>query len=69
MTRQSSRRKALLNWIVLDRETAVPLHQQIIQQLRGAVLDGTLDPGAYLPASRALARDLGDFAQYLPAGL
>lgn len=59
MARQSSRRKALLNWIVLDRDAAAPLHQQISQQLRRAALDGTLVPGAYLPASRLLARDLG----------
>lgn len=59
MARQLSRRKALLNWIVLDRDATTPLHQQISQQLRRAALDGTLDPGAYLPASRLLARDLG----------
>ncbi|MEO7182050.1 MAG: PLP-dependent aminotransferase family protein [Gemmatimonadaceae bacterium] len=36
-----------------------PLHQQIYQALRAAILRGTFRPGERLPSSRELARDLG----------
>jgi len=36
-----------------------PLHQQIYQALRTAILRGTFRPGERLPSSRELARDLG----------
>lgn len=35
-----------------------PLNQQIYDALRAAILSGRLEPGAKLPASRALAREL-----------
>lgn len=59
MEKRSSRQKALLNWIVLNHQGLVPLYRQIAEQLRHAIIEGTLRTGSYLPASRALARDLG----------
>ena len=44
--------------LTLDAGSATPLHRQIYFEIRGAILDGRLRPGARLPASRALARDL-----------
>ncbi len=43
----------------LDRDAAESLQRQLIAQLRAAIGDGRLGPGARLPASRALATDLG----------
>lgn len=44
--------------LALDRESDVPMHRQLFDQLRGLILDGRLTPGKRLPSSRALARDL-----------
>jgi GntR family transcriptional regulator/MocR family aminotransferase len=44
--------------LVLEREGGEPLHRQIYFALRQAILGGALRPGARLPATRALARDL-----------
>jgi len=43
--------------VVLDGDG--PLHRQVYRALRGAILDGSLAPGARLPSTRALMRDLG----------
>lgn len=43
----------------LDPAAAVPLYQQIYQQIRGRILQGELPPGSRLPASRTLARQYG----------
>ena len=44
----------------LEREDAAPpLFQRLYLQLRQAVLEGRLRPGARLPATRFLARELG----------
>jgi GntR family transcriptional regulator/MocR family aminotransferase len=43
----------------LRRDGGLPLRAQLEDQLRGAVRSGRLAPGALLPSSRALARDLG----------
>ena len=45
--------------IPLDRQSAVPLYQQIEDYLRQGILSGSLAPNTRLPASRQLARDLG----------
>ena len=45
--------------LVLEAGSSTPLHRQIYFEIRRAILDGRLRPGARLPASRALARDLG----------
>ncbi|KAB1074362.1 MocR-like pyridoxine biosynthesis transcription factor PdxR [Methylobacterium planeticum] len=43
----------------LDPAAPQPLHAQLREALRGAILAGRLAPGARLPASRVLAADLG----------
>jgi GntR family transcriptional regulator / MocR family aminotransferase len=45
--------------IPLDRQSAVPLYQQIEEYLRQGILSGSLAPETRLPASRQLAHDLG----------
>jgi GntR family transcriptional regulator/MocR family aminotransferase len=45
--------------IPLDRQSAVPLYQQIKVYLRQGILSGSLAADTRLPASRQLARDLG----------
>jgi GntR family transcriptional regulator / MocR family aminotransferase len=45
--------------IPLDRQSTVPLYQQIESYLRQGILSGGLVPGTRLPASRQLAQDLG----------
>ena len=51
---------ALPVWVPpLDRGSALPLHRQLYQGLRAAVLKGRLAPGVRLPSTRDLARQLG----------
>jgi GntR family transcriptional regulator/MocR family aminotransferase len=45
--------------IPLDRQSAVPLYQQIETYLRQGILSGSLAAETRLPASRQLAQDLG----------
>src|SRR5919109_3449691 len=45
--------------IPLDRQSEVPLYQQIEAYLRQGILSGSLAAETRLPASRQLARDLG----------
>jgi GntR family transcriptional regulator / MocR family aminotransferase len=45
--------------IPLDRQSTVPLYQQIETYLRQGILSGSLAANTRLPASRQLARDLG----------
>lgn len=46
-------------WLVtLDRRSRVPLHEQILRQMRFAIEEGRLGPGAQLPSTRGLAADL-----------
>ncbi len=52
-------RLALLNWIQLERNVGTALYKQIANQIRDAILAGSLQPGTSLPASRVLSRDLG----------
>ena len=44
--------------IALDRRLARPLHRQLYDGYRAAILDGRLRPGQRLPSTRSLARDL-----------
>jgi GntR family transcriptional regulator/MocR family aminotransferase len=59
MTKRAPRPSVLLNWIGIDRRSDVALYRQIGNQIRDAILAGDIEPGAYVPASRALAADLG----------
>ncbi|HLI08937.1 MAG TPA: PLP-dependent aminotransferase family protein [Ktedonobacteraceae bacterium] len=45
--------------VQLERESGVPLYQQICQKLREAILSGELAEGVRLPTERALAHELG----------
>lgn len=45
--------------IPLDRQSDIPLYQQIEAHLRKSILSGALPPETRLPASRQLAHDLG----------
>lgn len=45
--------------IALDRQSDVPLYQQIKKHFREGILSGSLAPDTRLPASRKLAQDLG----------
>jgi GntR family transcriptional regulator/MocR family aminotransferase len=45
--------------IPLDRQSAIPLYQQIETYLRQGILSGSLAVDTRLPASRQLAHDLG----------
>jgi len=44
--------------IALDRRLAKPLHRQLYDGYRDAILDGRLRPGQRLPSTRTLAHDL-----------
>jgi GntR family transcriptional regulator / MocR family aminotransferase len=45
--------------IALDRAAPTPLHQQLCEQLRRAILDGRLGSGTRLPSTRTFAQALG----------
>ncbi len=45
--------------IALERAAPTPLHQQLCEQLRRAILDGRLFRGTRLPSTRTLAQVLG----------
>ena len=45
--------------IPVERQSAIPLYQQIEYFIREAILAGNLEPETRLPATRKLARDLG----------
>lgn len=44
--------------IALDNASGAPLYQQIVEQVRAMILNGSLRPGAPLPSIRQLAADL-----------
>jgi GntR family transcriptional regulator / MocR family aminotransferase len=45
--------------ITLDRAGQLPMHRQLYQRLRAAILAGQLPPGTRLPSTRSLATELG----------
>src|SRR5262245_30554803 len=49
---------ALLSVLDLSSRRPEPLHRQIYEALRRAILEGRLRPGARLPATRLLSEDL-----------
>jgi GntR family transcriptional regulator/MocR family aminotransferase len=50
---------ALLPSLQTPLDSGAPLHLQIYRRIRGAILAGTLAPGARLPSTRTLALDFG----------
>jgi len=48
----------LLGTVSLDRDGALPLHRQLFDALRQAILAGRLRPGTRLPSTRVMASDL-----------
>jgi GntR family transcriptional regulator len=44
--------------IILDIDDSTPLFAQLIQQIKKAVINGKIKPGAALPSIRQLANDL-----------
>src|SRR5262252_4861577 len=44
--------------VALDRRLGKPLHRQLYDGYRQAILEGRLRPGQRLPSTRMLARDL-----------
>src|SRR6266498_2582597 len=44
--------------LLVDRSSAFPIHRQIYEGLRRAILDGLLRPGQRVPSTRALAVEL-----------
>jgi GntR family transcriptional regulator / MocR family aminotransferase len=49
----------ILPLIAIDRKISKPLHRQIYDAYRMAIIDGALRPGQRIPSSRALASELG----------
>jgi GntR family transcriptional regulator/MocR family aminotransferase len=49
----------ILAHLPVDRHSRSPLHKQVYEGVRQAILNGSLRPGQRLPSSRALAIDLG----------
>ncbi len=45
--------------ITLDSNSPLPLHQQLYEELRQAILGGRLLPGRRIPSTRQLAKSLG----------
>lgn len=45
-------------WIRLDRDSAIPLYQQLYESIRDAIQDARLPAGARLPSTRVLAAEL-----------
>ena len=44
--------------LLIDRSSGVPIHRQVYEGFRRAILDGLLRPGQRVPSTRALAVDL-----------
>ncbi len=49
----------IMTGLVLDRDHPIPLHRQLYEGLREAILTRRLMPGARLPSTRTLASELG----------
>lgn len=45
--------------IILDANAALPLHQQLYEELRRAILSGGLSPRQRVPSTRSLSKSLG----------
>lgn len=49
----------ILGTLTPDASSDVPLYKQLYDGLRAAILDGRIAPGAQLPSTRSLGRELG----------
>src|SRR4030088_1477377 len=49
----------ILPMIAVDRKASKPLHRQIYNVYRTAIVDGGLRPGQRIPSTRVLASELG----------
>jgi len=49
----------IITGLVLDRDAAVPLHRQVYEGVRRAILSRHFSPGQRLPSTRTVASDLG----------
>lgn len=59
MSKRSSRTdKSPLLPVAINRDEDTPLHRQVFDQMRDAILSGRLTPGWRLPSSRALSEEL-----------
>ncbi len=48
----------ILPVVAIDRTSSMPLHRQIYDGFRSAILEGRLRPGQRIPSSRVLAREI-----------
>lgn len=44
--------------IILNNSSMVPIYEQLMAQIKAAVINGEMEPGAALPSVRALAAEL-----------
>src|SRR5580698_9517315 len=49
----------ILPSIAIDRRSSKPLHRQVYDGYRTAIVDGSLRPGQRIPSTRVLASELG----------
>jgi GntR family transcriptional regulator/MocR family aminotransferase len=59
MSRRPTGARGAVVLVTLDRHSTVPLHRQVYDDLRRAIVAGRLTRGARLPSTRSLAGDLG----------
>src|SRR5258708_2798786 len=59
MTKRLHRVPQIAADIALNRAVSMPLHRQLYDRLRHAILSGQLQPGQRLPSTRILASELG----------
>src|ERR1700751_5789289 len=48
----------ILPMVAMDRTSSMPLHRQIYNGFRSAILDGRLRPGQRIPSTRVLAAEI-----------
>ncbi len=51
--------EVVIDMVNIEKQSGAPRYQQLYEQLRALIRQGTLQPGMCLPSSRALSRDLG----------
>src|SRR5436309_9270634 len=48
----------ILPLVAIDRKTSTPLHRQVYDGFRSAILEGRLRPGQRIPSTRVLAAEI-----------